>query len=391
MTFAGVYFPVLLAFYPAPQAATLRELTASPYAQHVLDTALGFVLDSRAPADVLLFGGETWETCQARLQRDIPGLSLAAAGRVDLLCASLPRVYGRFLRLLTLSSASRDAMENTLRFAVGHAEPATVGAPRGEWSEAQNAFLNAALGLERSPPAIMPPDEAPAATEEHDGVKREPEALLNSATRLLSAGEPAVTSLPKRRHSESAASADGGAAKRVKPDDGLVAGACTGAPHSPTTTFVLWADEILALLDRDGGHGGILQIKDQVVAARPRYAHLSTDSKERRDAISDAADSVAVYTTSDADGPSGTEAQREKLKARFWSAGGEWWYELVMQRHAPAEDAPGMKINLQERSTGHHAVEEAWWIVDIKSADEDLLPAMEEMCDDFGSKMFLFL
>jgi hypothetical protein len=69
---------------------------------------------------------------------------------VDLVCAALPSVYGRFLRLLTLSPSSRDVVENALRFAVGLAVAETTGMGGGEWTVAQHTFLKATLGLERA-------------------------------------------------------------------------------------------------------------------------------------------------------------------------------------------------------------------------------------------------
>jgi hypothetical protein len=72
------------------------------------------------------------------------------------------------------------------------------------------------------------------------------------------------------------------------------------------------------------------------------------------------------------------------LRARYEALGDDegWWYELDAQRAPPAGDAPGLLVSLD--GDDEHAGG-AWWLVDVRPAEEGVVDAMEEMVDHFAS------
>jgi hypothetical protein len=375
MTFTGVYLPALLASYSSSHDGILRELATTSYAQHVLNIALGFALGAWAPADVVLMQDETWERCQARFARDIPTLSDATCGRVDLICAALPRVYGRLLRLLTLAPASRDAVEDALHFAVGHPESDYEGL-REKWTKSHHAFITFALGLEGAPPACMPPDETAEA----------PVALNNAEAPLELASHPTGGPSPlpiKRGRSATDATAETG--KRARTDDGASAplailpdtAQVLSERDAPLKeTFVLWADGVDGLLTGDDQHFDLRQKRD-VLAAYALYSHLPEDSDDLEKAMEEGS-SIIGYGQYQGRGISlASDAQTVALAARFApaKARGVWWFELAAQEEAPAPDAPGVRIEM------YHRGPKFWWIVDVWPADQKVVDTMVDLMD----------
>jgi hypothetical protein len=307
-------------------------------------------------------------------------------------------VYGRFLRLLTLSPSSRDTVDNMIRLAVEQADAGTMGPGGGEWTAAQHAFLKAALGLERAAPASMPPDEAAAAGErKSDEVMAEPIASTGSAVlqdtlpvkvepsegALPYIGDPAPSSsLPKRRLSS--ASANSVAAKRVKTEDNAGAPSVgqstaqwpvSGRTPPQEETFVLWADALTDLLACDGTNWYVFWPKDSVLAGYACCSHLEEDSDARYDAMMDKGYPTVGRCQSLGRVISRTDdARTAALAARFAAAReiGDWWFEFRAQRDMPAPDEPGVCVKLQG--------EDIWWIVDFQPADEDAANAMTDMC-----------
>jgi hypothetical protein len=146
-----------------------------------------------------------------------------------------------------------------------------------------------------------------------------------------------------------------------------------------SATFIIWADVLISMLGGYDDEVPFFRIKEDILAARAKYAAVPRDSEERREAICEAAEAVDQFMVMMGDED---DARREKLKARYEALddpdGKGWWYELRAQRDAPAKDAAGLLVEIDAYGRGKHAQGE-WWVVDVQMASADVKEAMEEM------------
>lgn len=153
--------------------------------------------------------------------------------------------------------------------------------------------------------------------------------------------------------------------------DGKVYNIDGPGPH----VFFLWSNAIHQLLDGMVDDLPYVVFKPSAIDAFKPVAHLSED--DAYEAIN--CKILKTWPINAVDGAEETQSAKALEKrcdelSKLQHARDEededkmWWYEVMFQKEKPANDSPGIQVELEGAGT--------WWFVDIQPTDDEGVKAM---------------